>query len=110
MEELEPVPITDLLFEEYAVTFSDHDKIMETKYRRKQAKQLLEILGRNNDDCFHRFLDILQREEKYHIICKQLGNPKKIIVEDKMSYKTYKSCKHERVGEPGNTSNFFNFV
>lgn len=109
-EELEPITITDLLFEESALNFSDHDKITETKYRRKQAKHLLETLQKNNDKCFHCFLDILQREKKYHIICKELGNPIRACVGNDMFYKTNNSYKHEIIRKSGNAFIVFIFV
>lgn len=61
-EELEPLDISDLLFEEGAMEISAHDKITETSRRQKQMKYLLETVNGNENDCFHFFLYILQKE------------------------------------------------
>lgn len=61
-EELEPLDICDLLFEERAIEISAHDKITETSRRQKQMKYLLETVKENKNDCFLFFLYILQKE------------------------------------------------
>lgn len=61
-EELEPLDICDLLFEERAMEISAHDKITETSKRQKQMKYLLETVNENENDCFYLFLYILQKE------------------------------------------------
>lgn len=61
--ELEPWYFCDLLFEESAIEIPAHDKITETRTRVKQIKYLLETVEENKNDCFHFFLNILQREE-----------------------------------------------
>nr|XP_034318199.1 sacsin-like isoform X8 [Crassostrea gigas] len=61
-EELEPLDVCDLLFEERAIEISAHDKITETSRRQKQMKYLLETVKENKNDCFLFFLYILQKE------------------------------------------------
>lgn len=72
-EELEPIKIADLLFDERAVDILAHDKITETIFRQKQIKHLLETVERNKEDCFHFFLFILQNE--FQNICRELQRP-----------------------------------
>lgn len=62
-DELEPLELCDLLFEERALKILDHDKITENNQRQKQIKHLLETVKENKNDCFHFFLYILQKEE-----------------------------------------------
>lgn len=69
-DELEPVDICDVLFEESAVDIPSHDKITEPTRRRKQIKCLLKTVEENNHDCFHFFLYIIQ--EIYPILCQEL--------------------------------------
>lgn len=71
---MEPVDLCDLLFEEKAIETHDHDKITETKRQLKQAKQLIETVKENENDCFHFFLFTLQRDE-YEYIRKELEKP-----------------------------------
>lgn len=73
--------ICDLLLEERAVDIVDHDKITETKRRRKQSQRLMKILEENNNDCFHYFLHILY-EKKYATILKKLESPAIRAVDD----------------------------
>lgn len=72
-EELEPIMILDLLFEERAVDILTHDIITQTVPRRKQIGILLDTVKRNKEDCFKIFLFILQNHFK--IICNELKNP-----------------------------------
>lgn len=74
-DELEPLDISDFLFEERAVDIPSHDKITEPTERRKQIECLLEIVNENNNDCLYFFLYILQREG-YNYICQELENCK----------------------------------
>lgn len=67
LDELEPLDLCDLLFEEDAIKMHTHDKITETKKQLKQAKQLIETVKENENDCFHFFLFTLQRDEYEHI-------------------------------------------
>lgn len=69
-DELEPIKISDLLFEERAVDIFHHDRITEIESRRNQIKILLETLNENKEDSFHFFLYILQNEFK--TICIEL--------------------------------------
>lgn len=73
-EELEPIRICDLLFEERVIDILDHDKITETNRRLKQIQRLIEILMKNKNDCFHYFLNLLQREH-FEKIRMKLENP-----------------------------------
>ena len=67
-DELEPVYICDLLFEERAVDIPDHDRVTEARHRQKQIKHLLDTVKENKNDCFHFFLYILQKEESESIL------------------------------------------
>lgn len=70
LEELEPLDISDLLFEERAVDVYTHDKITESRHRRNQIKYLLDTVRENRNECFHFFLFILQK--RYIYICNML--------------------------------------
>lgn len=72
-DELEPIKISDLLFEERAVDILDHDRITEIDSRRKQIQILLETVQGNKENCFHYFLYILQNE--FDNICIELKKP-----------------------------------
>lgn len=72
--ELDPLYLCDLLFEERAITILAHDKITEVKQRQKQIKYLLRTVVENKNDCFYFFLYILQREE-YEYIREKLEKP-----------------------------------
>lgn len=73
--------ICDLSLEERAVDIVDHDKITETKRRRKQSQRLMEILEENNNDCFHHFLHILCKKN-YATILEELESPAIRAVDD----------------------------
>lgn len=73
-DELEPLDLSELLFEERAIEILTHDKITETRQRQKQIKRLLETVQKNENNCFHFFLYILQRNE-YNYIRKKLEGP-----------------------------------
>lgn len=78
-DELEPIVVCDLLFEEEAVNILDHDFITETKQRQKQIQRLIKKLKENNKDCFHYFLYILEKE-KFKTIRKLLEkSPSKAV-------------------------------
>lgn len=62
-DELEPVDICDFLLEERAIEIMTHDKITETGERRQQIKDLLQTLQQNENDCFHYFLYIIEKNE-----------------------------------------------
>lgn len=72
-DELEPIKISDLLFEERAVDILTHDRITEIVPRRKQIRILLDTVIKNKEDCFHMFLFILQNH--FEAICNGLNNP-----------------------------------
>ncbi|XP_065942164.1 uncharacterized protein [Magallana gigas] len=72
-DELEPIRVSDLLFEERAVDILDHDIITRIVSRREQIKMLLDTLKRNKEDCFHFFLYILQND--FENICNALNKP-----------------------------------
>lgn len=69
-DELEPVDICDVLFEESAVDVPSHDKITEQTCRRKQTEYLLKTVKENKHDCFHFFLYIIQ--EMFPFVCQEL--------------------------------------
>lgn len=73
-DELEPLYLCDLLFEERALELLVHDKITGKKQRQKQIKHLLETVKENKNDCFHFFLYILQKEE-YMSVLEELKKP-----------------------------------
>lgn len=79
-DELEPIQISDLLFEERAIDILAHDRITETVSRRKQIKNLLETVEGSRRDCFHFFLFILQN--KFQNICSELKHPTLAAVRD----------------------------
>lgn len=74
LDELDPIELCDILLEERAIEIMIHDKITETEERRQQAKDLLQVLQENKNECFHYFLHIIQSNE-YKDICNQLKNP-----------------------------------
>lgn len=80
-DELEPIVVCDLLFEEGAMNILDHDIITETNQRQQQIKKLIEKVKENKKDCFHFFLYILQ--EKYKSIPDMIKTPP--IVREGMS-------------------------
>lgn len=63
LDELEPIDLCDLLLEEKAIEIMTHDKITETGERRQQIKDLLQTLQQNENDCFHYFLYIIEKNE-----------------------------------------------
>lgn len=86
-EELEPILIADLLFEERAVDIFTHDKITESRQRRNQIKYLLETVRENGNECFHFFLFILQERIEYRYICDKLQNSMVAATGDNMLIK-----------------------
>lgn len=63
LDELEPVDICDFLLEERAIEIMTHEKITETEGRRQQVKALLQTLQENENDCFHYFLYIIEKNK-----------------------------------------------
>ncbi|XP_062606355.1 uncharacterized protein LOC134268179, partial [Saccostrea cucullata] len=59
LEELEPLELCDLLFEESAIDIPDHDRITETNKISKQIQRFLETVKKNENNCFHFLLFIL---------------------------------------------------
>lgn len=102
-DELEPLHITDLLFEERAVTISAHDTITETICREHQTRHLLKTVMENNRDCLHFFLYVIQSKKEFQYICKKLENPANASVNDITVQRTWSSLEHELVRKPGNT-------
>lgn len=84
-DELEPLDICDFLFEEKALGILDHDKITESRRRKKQIKRLLETVERNENYCFHFFLYILQKEE-YKYVLDELERPASETIRAGMFY------------------------
>lgn len=63
LDELEPIDFCDFLLEEKAIEIMTHDRITETEERRQQVKDLLQTLQKNENDCFHYFLYIIEKNE-----------------------------------------------
>ncbi|XP_062571659.1 uncharacterized protein LOC134233692 [Saccostrea cucullata] len=63
LDELEPLELCDLLFEESAIDIYNHDRITETSKHSKQSQHLLETVKKNENNCFHYFLHILKSNE-----------------------------------------------
>lgn len=63
LDELEPIDICDFLFEEKAIDIMTHDNITETEKRRQQVEDLLQTLQENENDCFHYFLYIIEKNK-----------------------------------------------
>lgn len=60
IQELDPLYVCDLLFEDRAIEIIKHDTITELKLRKEQVRNLLKTVKENKNDCFHFFLYILQ--------------------------------------------------
>lgn len=69
LEELEPKYLCDLLLEERAIEIMIHDKITEITDRRPQIIALLQTLQKNENECFHYFLYIIEKTEFDSIRC-----------------------------------------
>lgn len=78
-DELEPLFICDVLFEESAVDVPSHDEITEPTCRRKQAEYLLKTVKENKHDCFHFFLYIIQEEVPF--VCQELEKHTPTMIE-----------------------------
>lgn len=70
-DELEPLHLCDLLFEERALELLVHDKITGKKQQQKQIEHLLGTIEKNEHDCFHFFLYILSKN-KYEFVLEAL--------------------------------------
>ena len=68
--ELDPLYLCDLLFEERAIELFEHDKVTEENRCNKQTPLLLGIVNENKNECFHFFLHILLNSDYEHIIKK----------------------------------------
>ncbi|XP_078339927.1 uncharacterized protein LOC111110586 isoform X5 [Crassostrea virginica] len=68
--ELDPLYLSDLLFEERAIELFEHDKVTEESRCNKQTPLLLGIVNENKNECFHFFLHILLNRDYKHIIKK----------------------------------------
>lgn len=89
LKELDPLEISDLLFEEEAIDIVDHDQITETAIRLKQTKCLIDTVKENRKDCFHFFLFTLQKNDKYNHVCGELEKPTSAAISDGMFYSTF---------------------
>lgn len=83
-DQLEPLDICDFLFEEKALEVFNHDMITENGRRKKQIKRLLETVE-GNENCFHFFLYILQKDE-YMYVLEELKRPASEIIQAGMFY------------------------
>lgn len=63
LDELEPIYICDFLFEEKAIEIMTHDNITEKEKRQQQVEDLLQTLQENENDCFHYFLYIIEKNK-----------------------------------------------
>lgn len=61
------------MLEERAIEIKAHYKITETEERRQQVKALLQTLQQNENDCFHYFLYIIEKNE-FNYICDVLAS------------------------------------
>lgn len=84
-DELEPLDICDFLFEESALEIREHDMITENGRLKKQIKRLLKTVKRNENDCFHFFLYILQNKE-YKYVLEVLERPASETIRAGMFY------------------------
>ena len=91
-EELEPLCICDILFEESAINILDHDKATETSRRKKQISHLLDTIKKNENNCFMFFLYILQNQRRHHIIKELLKASSKETIAAGMSLSKYSFC------------------
>lgn len=69
LDELEPKYLCDLLLEERAIEIMTHDIITEITDRRPQINALLQTLQKNENECFHYFLYIIEKKEFDFIRC-----------------------------------------
>lgn len=90
LDELEPLDLCDLLFEEKAIEILAHDMITETSQRQKQTTYLIDTVKENNNDCFHFFLYTLQRTE-YAYIREELEKPASEAIKGGMFYSIIKT-------------------
>ena len=83
-DELDPLFLCDLLFEEGAVDILDHDKVTEKRLSLKERiNDLLDVVKKDRNNCFYIFLCILQ-EWKYDCILEKLKGS--YVVGQGMSY------------------------
>lgn len=81
--ELEPLLLCDVLFEEGALDILDHDKVTDKKNIQKQIKQFINIVKEDRNNCFCIFLCILQ-EMKYDCILRELKGSAQEVVDKGM--------------------------
>ena len=67
-EMLEPLDLSDVLFEVGALDIFEHDRITEDECRKYQVIQLLNALKENKNDCFYWFQWCLKEENNNSII------------------------------------------
>lgn len=67
IEHLDPLYVSDLLFEDRAIEIFEHDTITEFEYRNQQVRSLLETVKKNKNDCFHFFLYIYKNVYRNHV-------------------------------------------
>lgn len=85
-EELEPLYICDILLEESAISILDHDKATEASRRKKQISYLLDIVKKNQNNCFMFFLYILQSQGRHNIIKELLKTSSKETIATGMHF------------------------
>nr|XP_022306259.1 uncharacterized protein LOC111112774 isoform X3 [Crassostrea virginica] len=67
-EMLEPLDLSDVLFEVGALDFLEHDRITEDECRKNQVIHLLNVLTEDKNDCFYWFQWCLKEENNNSII------------------------------------------
>lgn len=67
-EKLEPLDLSDFLFEVGALDILEHDRIAEDECRRVQVTHLLNAVKENKNDCFHWFQWFLKVQNNRAII------------------------------------------
>ena len=84
--ELDPLYLSDLLFEERAIELFEHDKVTEESRCEKQIPLLLEIVTENKNKCFHFFLHILLNRDYEHIIKKIVGPVEETVQNGRLNF------------------------
>nr|XP_022302858.1 uncharacterized protein LOC111110586 isoform X2 [Crassostrea virginica] len=101
--ELDPLYLCDLLFEERAIELFEHDKVTEERRCNKQIPLLLEIVTENRNKCFHFFLHILLNRDYDHIIKKIVGPVEETFQND--SRRNERRILHNITKIPGDVEN-----
>ena len=90
--ELDPLYLCDLLFEERAIELFEHDKVTEESRFDKQIPLLLEIVTENKNNCFHLFLHILLNSDYVHILKKMVESVEETVQSGRLHFGTTSSA------------------